>query len=396
MSLKRRHLVWTAGLLAFSLVGGCVPDIGTPDYSGQVGLREPVDPFPPVPPDPYQPGDDRLSVGYFYEGGRSDTIPINTVTTNYFIFVVDQNRPGQTLTGSQSDSSDRLEGLISIEFTTTDQPFWGAGILWGEAIDLSEWTTMYVGFKSSDESFERFDLTLQSAATIPNEPPPDPIGFVLDPRTYGYTNDGEWHFLRIPLQDAIDLGWDLSNVRSPFIISAPTRQVGDQMLIDNLYFTKEDSAGAGGAGGTAGSGGTGGGGTGGELRPLPDIYTTGNAINYSPYRAGGPGAGEVPSDADILEDLGLLQTVGYDLLRLFGGDAVSEKILQLAEANFPEMRFQQGLFLEGLAPGPPPITAIACSTTLRSKPPSAWPTPIPTWSRSASATRPRSSRGSCH
>lgn len=243
MSLKRRQLVWTALLLALSLVGGCTADLGTPDYSAEVGLRDriqgPFDPFPPVAPDPYQPGDDRLSVGYFYEGGRSDTIPINTVTTNYFIFVVDQNRPGQTLTGSQFPSRDRLEGLISIEFTTTDQPFWGAGILWGEATDLSEWTTMYVGFKSSDESFERFDLTLQSAATLPNEPPPDPRSVVLDPRNYGYTNDGQWHFLRIPLQDAIDLGWDPSNVRSPFIISAPTSRAGDKMLIDNLYFTQE-------------------------------------------------------------------------------------------------------------------------------------------------------------
>jgi len=88
-----------------------------------------------------------------------------------------------------------------------------------------------------------------------------------------------------------------------------------------------------------------------ELRPLPEIYFTGKAINYSPYRAGGPGAGEMPSNADILEDLALLQSAGYNLLRLFGGDAVSEKILELAAANFPEMRFQQGLFLEGLAPG---------------------------------------------
>jgi exo-beta-1,3-glucanase (GH17 family) len=31
---------------------------------------------------------------------------------------------------------------------------------------------------------------------------------------------------------------------------------------------------------------------------------------------------------------------------------VHERILQLAEANFPEMQFQQGLFLGGLAPGP--------------------------------------------
>jgi hypothetical protein len=35
-----------------------------------------------------------------------------------------------------------------------------------------------------------------------------------------------------------------------------------------------------------------------ELRPLPDIYTTGNAINYSPYRAEGPEVqpSEIPSD----------------------------------------------------------------------------------------------------
>ncbi|MBW2509205.1 MAG: hypothetical protein JRE81_11280, partial [Deltaproteobacteria bacterium] len=95
------------------------------------------------------------------------------------------------------------------------------------------------------------------------------------------------------------------------------------------------------------------GGGGGEidLRPLPEIYTTGKAINYSPYRAGGPGVGEMPSDAQVLEDLALLQSAGYNLLRLFGGDAVSEKIVSLAAANFPDMRFQQGLFLEGLAPG---------------------------------------------
>ena len=96
----------------------------------------------------------------------------------------------------------------------------------------------------------------------------------------------------------------------------------------------------------------GGGNPGIELRPLPDIYTTGSAINYGPYRGTGPGTGDVPSDADILEDLQLMQTAGFNLIRLFGGDTVSERILQLAEANFPDLKFQQGLFLEGLPPGP--------------------------------------------
>src|SRR5512139_706574 len=35
-------------------------------------------------------------------------------------------------------------------------------------------------------------------------------------------------------------------------------------------------------------------------RPLPAIYNTGQAVNYSPYRtAGGPITGEVPSDVEI-------------------------------------------------------------------------------------------------
>jgi len=247
MSLKHKHLVWTAGLMAFSFVGGCA-DLGDPNYSSQVGLRDsiqgPFYPFPPVARDPYQPGDERLSVGYFYEGGRSETIRINTVTTNYFIFVTDLNRPGQTLTGGQVPSRDRLEGLESIKFTTAEQPFWGSNIFWEEAIDLSEWTTMFVGFKSSDDSFARINLTLQSGETPPDfpppgPPPPDPIGFTIPASTYGYANDGEWHFLEIPLQDFIDRGWDPSNARSPFGMAGDTSQSGDTLLIDNLYFTKD-------------------------------------------------------------------------------------------------------------------------------------------------------------
>jgi exo-beta-1,3-glucanase (GH17 family) len=86
------------------------------------------------------------------------------------------------------------------------------------------------------------------------------------------------------------------------------------------------------------------------LRPLPSIYATGKAVNYGPYRAGGPGTGEVPSNAAVLQDLGLFQAAGFNLLRLFGADAVSEKILSLAAANYPAMKFQLGIFLRGADP----------------------------------------------
>ena len=94
------------------------------------------------------------------------------------------------------------------------------------------------------------------------------------------------------------------------------------------------------------------GGVGIELRPLPEIYATGKAINYGPFRGTGPGTGDIPSDSNILEDLTLMDLAGFDLIRLFGADAISERILSIAQENFPQMQFQQGLFLEGLAPGP--------------------------------------------
>jgi len=170
-------------LFALSLLGGCPGrDLGSLDKSDPeidealgVGVPEPPVNPPPVPPDPFQPGDERLSVGYFYEGGWSKEIPINTVTTNYFIFVFDENRVLETLTYSQTDSSDRIEGLISVEITLNDFPFWGGGIIWEEPTDLSGWTTMFVAFKSSDASFASFDLKLQyqRGETPPNEPTPE-------------------------------------------------------------------------------------------------------------------------------------------------------------------------------------------------------------------------------
>ncbi len=209
----------------FGFVGGCLPDPGVPpDYSDSIGIVPPIDPTPVPEPDPFQPGDARLAVGLFYEGGRSETIPINGVSTNYFIFEESYQ---------QSTSLDRLEGQTSDRITLNGTPFWGGGIIWNEPIDLSDWTTMYVGFKSSDPSFATFELTLQSGPGSP------PAGVTLSPTTYGYTNDGDWHFLTIPLQDAIDLGFDPSMVRSPFIVASPGGNAGDQLLIDNLYFTDD-------------------------------------------------------------------------------------------------------------------------------------------------------------
>jgi exo-beta-1,3-glucanase (GH17 family) len=89
-------------------------------------------------------------------------------------------------------------------------------------------------------------------------------------------------------------------------------------------------------------------------RPLPAVYRTGRAVNYGPYRTvDGPRAGEVPTDAQILEDLTLMNTAGIELIRLFGADApgtdvVTEKVLRIASQNFPDLKFHLGIGIAGV------------------------------------------------
>jgi len=84
-------------------------------------------------------------------------------------------------------------------------------------------------------------------------------------------------------------------------------------------------------------------------RALPAVYTSGTvkAINYGPYRSGGPDVGEIPSVAGLREDLRLLSSYGFVLIRLFGSDAVSTSILELAKNEFPSLKFQLGIYLRG-------------------------------------------------
>ena len=209
------------------VVFACGDDLGDPDYSDQVGILPPDQKF--EEPDPFQPGEERLSVDVFYEGGRSKTIKINGVRNNYFVFgLLELGRDSF----AQGLSRDRLEGEESYSVTLVGTPFWGGGVIWEEAINLSEWAKLFVSFKSSDPSFVSFEISLLYEAEGMER------SVVINPRDYGYANDGEWHSLEIPLVDAIRRGFDPTMVRSPFVIGAQGGVSGDQLLVDNLYLTK--------------------------------------------------------------------------------------------------------------------------------------------------------------
>jgi len=89
------------------------------------------------------------------------------------------------------------------------------------------------------------------------------------------------------------------------------------------------------------------------VRPLPAIYraTTTKAINYSPYRTAlGPAQGEMTATSDIQYDLGLLSSAGFNLIRLFDTDPEHEQVLAVAAQNYPNLKFQLGINLVGIAP----------------------------------------------
>ncbi len=201
-------------LTAALLVMGCRPELGTPDY-----------PDPPpwggdtggdflLGPDPYEDGEARLSMGYFYEGEASEV----DAPENLYIY-------SDTFTIGSSD--DRVEGYISDVWVHAGQAWWGGGLHWDAARDLSAWTTMNIAMMAPAEGgIAALDIALQSD---------DKGEGRLTVSDYGFAADGSWHQLVIPLDDFVTGGADLSRVIVPLILVGEGGAAGDQLFIDNLY-----------------------------------------------------------------------------------------------------------------------------------------------------------------
>jgi hypothetical protein len=217
-------------VIFLALVGACRPDPGEHRYSSydpitcNAGTEDPVcEPGP----DPYEAGDIRLSVGVFYEGESSDSIPVDN-TVNFFWLYEDtvavEADSSDVVEGCQSDSLVRAGGLA----------WWGLGVHWPDTPrDLSPWSTMHISLKSSDSSFANVSLVMQSEGTS------DEVSATLSAADYGYANDGQWHHLTVPLADFVGAGLDDTAVVSPFGLSGQGGTEGHSLNIDNLYFTAE-------------------------------------------------------------------------------------------------------------------------------------------------------------
>jgi hypothetical protein len=214
----RRTLL--AAILA--LAAGCRPDPGLPDYSMMDNLFDGGPESQGLPgPDPYVTGGHRLALDLFYEGGASLRLSLADPSRHYYIY---SNTYTDVLT------SDRIEGLYANLFTipSTTPGWWGGGITYDTAVNLSAWTTMHVSLKSQSPGMS--DLDIRMATNLAAQ-------VAVRATAYGYANDGQWHHLSIPLSRFT--GVNLTTVLLPFGFGNPTSvtvHAGDSLIVDNLYF----------------------------------------------------------------------------------------------------------------------------------------------------------------
>jgi len=168
--------------------------------------------------DPYEEGDQRLDIGIFYEGESSDQIPIDDLTTHFYIY---EN------TFDLAVSDDRVEGYVSDSLEPTGNAWWGGGVHWDQGTDLSAWTTLHLALKTRDAELATWSIGMTGSGTEGRVSLAD----------LGFTADGTWQSFDIPLQSFATAGTDLTSVTVPLLLVGEGAPDGTGVLIDDLYFT---------------------------------------------------------------------------------------------------------------------------------------------------------------
>ena len=177
--------------------------------------------------EPYSEGTERLSIGIFYEGAASEQIEVDDTTTHYYIY--SDEFTNQVTYETYPDTEDRLEGYLSDVIVHAGGDWWGGGVHWDTATDLSAWDTLHLSLKSADSGFSVTDVAMQSSGGTEGK---------LTLSNYGFATDGEWHSLQIPLADFESTGLNLSAVTAPFVLVAAGGSSGEELRIDEVYFSK--------------------------------------------------------------------------------------------------------------------------------------------------------------
>ncbi|MCC6619880.1 MAG: hypothetical protein IT385_01415 [Deltaproteobacteria bacterium] len=207
-------------------LGACRDDAGDPDLDrlGPV-VHPPGFGEEPLPgPDPYEAGERRLSFGAFYEGGYSDLLAVDGQTIHYYIYM---EEPSGLLTYQQLPDDDHVEGLVADRLVHGGRPWWGGGIHFDAARDLSGWGTLHLSLKSSSPAFSEVDIGMIS----------EDGDATVAATDYGYEADGQWHTLAIPLDDLADAGVDLTAITAALTLGGGAGTGADALKIDAVYLT---------------------------------------------------------------------------------------------------------------------------------------------------------------
>lgn len=191
----------------------CRPDPGAPSYPDP----EPwvVTDDPEFYADPLDPGEERLSIGAFYEGPADEVVPIDDAETHFYVY---EN------TFSVQTTDDRWEGYVADTLTHGSLAWFGGGIHWDSPRDLSGWEALHLVVSTSDEA--SWDVGLTGGGVEARRAVAD----------YGLVADGSWHELQIPLEDFA--GADLSSVSVAFLIVGEQGETGDEFTLDAVYYTR--------------------------------------------------------------------------------------------------------------------------------------------------------------
>ena len=174
---------------------------------------------PDAPANPLSPDGENqsLNLGLFREGAADRSVPIDNARTHFWIY---EN------TVRLADDADAVEGAQSHRLVHNGGDWWGAGIHWEDARDLSDWTTLHISLKASGAAFEDVQLRINSTENRSG---------AIDVRAYGFRGDGQWHDLVIPLNAFA--GADLSAVIAPLVFGGGGAAAGVGLQIDAVYLS---------------------------------------------------------------------------------------------------------------------------------------------------------------
>ena len=187
--------------------------------------------------DPYEEGEERLSLGIFYEGDFSEEIPVDEQNSVFNIWVIE----GTSIpTFSQSTSPDAVEGFISDQIMASDAGWFGGGVAWTEEKDLSKWDTLHISVRSEEDALSNFEIGMggqyEQGGSCTSSGSRQNWRSLDD---YGFIPDGEWHHLEIPVYD-FTICLNIEAVSEPFnLLMAPLtpEDSGKSIFIDKLFFT---------------------------------------------------------------------------------------------------------------------------------------------------------------